>query len=541
MPFSRPNGVSCSGYVYPDKKNTYEKLKEFLFDETTGRTDVVFLASAASAYEPNQNTHATNAAAYHYTGGLIDGMAKAIIQGSATRSPRSLYATGVQFAYTCNQIPGFDRWNSNTWLSPNNTGVGGYLTGCSTAYDSYFYYLQTAVLPENATPLNSQTGLHLVSYDPNQTYPYFDALDSGTTINLPVNELWARAFNDPNNIVFPSATKDLKYKAIMGQSLNRVTPRDNLLSKTVPWNITLTITPEQPQRYWDREVSWYIKRTDVIPIGIAEIDPGTDTISAIFPDALSFGYIPAGLTVGMSLNSALALLAAGKLSFATLNSQGSFQINNFVNSSATQAWFPPIANNATSWNNKITTILGNKKLLVRLLSVDDIITIRSLNIAANSSGITNYTTWKAVDGYRNGAYVVFRSPWANPETSQPTTEVGSDAILNSKVLNKYGLCTSSDPSASSSQFGLPYIWAWGNRITCLATNAFNYIDWAMNRFTPYTESPSSAANWYNKKLLIRCSPLVRIISSGSGIPLVVRFCSKMASSICEGSKIPFCT
>ena len=37
MPFVRPNGVMCSGYVYPDKKNTFEKLKDFLFNNNSGR------------------------------------------------------------------------------------------------------------------------------------------------------------------------------------------------------------------------------------------------------------------------------------------------------------------------------------------------------------------------------------------------------------------------------------------------------------------------------------------------------------------------
>jgi hypothetical protein len=491
MPFTRPNGVSCSGYVYPDKKNTYEKLKEFLFETDSGRTDVVFFASAATAYEPNQHNHVADPDSYHYTGGLIDGISKAIIQGSGTRSPRPMYATGVQFAYTCNQIPGFDRWNSATWRTPNNTGVGGYLTGCSTAYDNYYYYRLTSDPVGNAG--NSNTGLHFISLDESSSYQYFDEFDTGALINLNPYALWANSFQDPNEFSNNNSTKEVKQAKLMSLGLTcfLTTPvRNNALSITSPFNATFTFTPEQPQRYWERENSWYILRTSVFPIGIAYID-SNDTVSEIFPDATTYGYIPAGLTVGQTSTAAKALLAAGKLRIVTLDAFSTtiLKDENAVAVPGEFNWFPS-PQESTVFKTALNATIGAKKILTRYLTVDEIITIRSLNISANNSAITNYTAWKAVDGFRNGDYVVFRSPWANPESSPPITTDGSQSLVTTKVDKKFGLATSTDSGVSSWQAGLPYLFEWGNRPNFLSTNAFNLIDFGVSRAAPLTESPS---------------------------------------------------
>ena len=141
----RPQGVLCNNYIYNDgtKESPYARLKRFLFEQDSGRTDVIFFTSAASGLESNYSEdNPATPEAYHCTGGIVDGIAKAIIQGNPSigRPSRSLYATGVKMAYESNLCPNFDPWNSATWSNPNTTGAGGFLTGCATAYDSYFYY-----------------------------------------------------------------------------------------------------------------------------------------------------------------------------------------------------------------------------------------------------------------------------------------------------------------------------------------------------------------------------------------------------------------
>jgi hypothetical protein len=491
MPFTRPNGVSCSGYVYPDKKNTYEKLKEFLFDNASGRTDVVYLCSAASGFEPTQNTHTTDPDSYHYTGGLIDGFSKAILQGSLTRTPRPMYATGVQFAYTCNKIPDFDRWNSATWFTPNTTGVGGYLTGCSTVYNNYFYYkLNSAPV---GTSGNSNTGFFPISAHPSQTYPYFDEFDTGTLINVDGNALWANAVQDPNDIAIASSTKAKKQLTLLRNGLIGFpsSTRDGALDPSVPFNSNFTVTPEQPQRYWDRENSWYITRTHAFPIGLAYIDTATNTISEIFADANTYGYVPVGLTVGQTVTAAKALLAAGKLDVVQYI-DGAFrgEIDPLLDQFQIMPQ-PGVNNTPIAYSTALNSRFGNKKILFRYVTVDEIITIRSLNIAANNSAITNYAAWKAVDGFRVGDVVVFRSSWANPLTIPPTS--GEETFLTSSVDKKFGLATSTDAGVSTWQQGLPYLFQWGNRPTFLSTNAWDLIDWSISRANNLTGSPSSTA------------------------------------------------
>ena len=489
MPFTRPNGVSCSGYVYPDKKNTYEKLKEFLFDNASGRTDVVYLCSAASGYEPTQNTHAADADEYHYTGGLIDGFSKAILKGSATRTPRPMYATGVQFAYTCNKIPEFDRWNSATWFEPNITGVGGYLTGCSTVYNNYFYYKQS--LAPVGTSGNSNTGFFPISAHPSQIYPYFDEFDTGELINVDGNVLWANSIQDPNDLAVSSSPKAKKQLTLLRNGLIGFpsTTRDGALDPATPFNSNFTVTPEQPQRYWDRENSWYITRTHPFPIGIAYIDPATNTISEIFSDANTYGYVPAGLTVGQTVTAAQALLAAGKL-----------DVVQYINGSFVGVIDPlldqfqimpqPGPNNTpVGYTTALENRFASKKILFRYVTVDEVITIRGLNIAANNSTITNYAAWKAVDGFRVGDVVVFRSSWANPLTIPPIS--GEEAFITNAIDKKFGLATSTDAGASTWQRGLPYLYQWGNRPTFLSTNAWDLIDWSISRANNLTGSPSS--------------------------------------------------
>ena len=496
--FTRPTGVECSNYVYPDKKNPFEKLKEFLFEGSTGRTDVVFLASAATATEPNQDQHTADPDTYHYTGGLIDGLSKAIMQGSATRSPRSMYATTVQFAYTCNKIPNFDRWNSATWFNPNTTGVGGYLAGASAVYSNYYYYKLST--DANGSSDTANTGFLPISLNDNSStvYPYFDEVEGGL-VSLPLKSIWGYGFSNLNDPPPNNAPKQAKGNYLVANSLNSNTVtnivRDNALNPSVPFNAVFTLTPEQPQRYWDRENSWYATAdSELTSLGIAYIENGV--ISEIFADAQTYGYVPAGLVVGQTETAAKALLTNNKLRIATYReaeslfrfATGEVGANNNV--PGFFAWYPQ-PSSSPDYANALNSAFRNKRLLVRVLTANDVITIRGLNIAANNNSITNYTNWKAVDGFREGNTIAFRSPWANPLTS-PLVGGGISSYITNVVDKKFGLATSTDGSVSTWQRGLPYLFEWGNRTTYLSCNGFDFIDWGISRQVNLTESPSSS-------------------------------------------------
>lgn len=496
--FTRPTGVECSNYIYPDKKNTFEKLKEFLFDGSSGRTDVVFLGSAATATEPNQDQHTTNGDTYHYTGGLIDGLSKAIIQGSATRTPRPMYATGIQFAYTCNKIPNFDRWNNATWLNANTTGVGGYLTGCSTVYSNYYYYkLSTDSVGSTAT---ANTGFFPISLNQSSgtVYSYFDEVSEGGPINLSLKDLWAYSFFNLNDAATNSSSKLIKGNSLIANSLTTsIVPndiRDTATSLTSPFNATFTLTPEQPQRYWDRENSWYINSNSALfSIGIGYVE--NDVVTEVFSNATTYGYTT-GISVGQTVAQAKAAYATGKIKICRLDTSG-----NPINSPGEVGAGNPIPGFFTWWpqgnaqanpvfTNALLSAYGNKQILYRILTIDEIITIRSLNIAANNSTITSYSAWKAVDGFRVGDVVVLRSPWANPLSLRPQDIAATTSYIANSVDKKFGLATASDLNVSTAQVGLPYLYEWGNRTTFLSQNGMDFIDFGINRASSETAGPS---------------------------------------------------
>lgn len=494
--FTRPNGVLCSNYVYSDKKNTFEKLKEFLFDTTTGRTDVVFLASSASAFEPNQHAHSINANEYHYTGGLIDGMAKAIIQGSNTRASRPVYGTDVQFGYQCNVIPNFDRWDSGTWLNANTTGVGGYLAGCSTAYDNYYYWKSNLSTYGNSTSAN--TGFYPISLNDSTLYDYFSD-ELGETKQLNLHSLWAHGFFDLDGFVTNQSSLTDKANSFMAFSLNGFgssvpgAERDNCLNPTQTWNTTLTLAPEQPQRYWDRENSWYISDQNAIKeVGIGYIENGV--VSQIFTNATTYGYANvSGLTTGITEAQALALdpsMAVVTYDPQTDNLQFYTNANpNLTNLISHESW-QVRHNNSTEYKNALASFWAGKKVLARRLTYNNIITIRNLNIAANNTGITDYTSWKNVDGFRKGGYIVFRSAWANPLTLPPIESTSVTSYVTN-IVPQFGIVSSADGNASTWQRGLPYLFMWGNRPVYLSINAFNLIDWGINKESRSTTGAST--------------------------------------------------
>ena len=153
-------------------------------------------------------------------------------------------------------------------------------------------------------------------------------------------------------------------------------------------------------------------------------------------------------------------------------------------------WFP-LPSSSTEYRDELLSQFSGKKILTRFLTLDEIISIRSLNISANNSAITNYGAWKNVDGFRYGGYIVFRSPWANPETLEVGSTQSTQTLLTNKVMKKFGLATSTDGSVSTWQAGLPYLFEWGNRPVNLSTNAWDLIDWGISRATANTSSPST--------------------------------------------------
>ena len=62
-------------------------------------------------------------------------------------------------------------------------------------------------------------------------------------------------------------------------------------------------TPNQPTRYYMKDACWTVERNAVWYIGIGYIDPVTNTVSEIFSNAQTYGYVPNGVTTGTTLNT----------------------------------------------------------------------------------------------------------------------------------------------------------------------------------------------------------------------------------------------
>jgi len=481
--FLRPAGILCSGSAYNDKKNPYEKLKQFLYEENTGRTDVVFFASAASGYEHDQWVAEFGFDSYQCTGGLIDGFAHAVLQGNpaANRPARKLYGTPVKFGYEAHTIPNFDAWNNATWFNPNTTGVGNFLCGTATAYDSYYYYRPTT---GTATSANSNTGYAKISMPNPGTNTFYQFHPDLGAYSLPWNSLWYSAFNggldlDNDSSLTPNSNQQLKVNQVLSKAIffgaENDSNRNNLLSTTVPWSSNVTQTPEQPQRFWNLDHPWYSpnRLTNTFDIGIGYIDTTTGLVSEIFTDASTYGYVPAGITVGTSkatvlANSSLKSCYLDGVDFK--NSANNDLINTIMWGGGKNTIIP-----AQDFYSYYSNELNGKELIVRTITVADIVSIRSLNMKATPP--TSLSEFKQYDGFYTGDSAFFRWAWANTDT----LGVPNQTYLNARVFKKWGLATSSDTSVSSKQLGLPYIFMWGLRSALPTIGAWQLFDWGTPR------------------------------------------------------------
>lgn len=492
----RPTGVTCNNYIYSDgtKESPYMRFKRFLFEQNSGRTDVVFLCSAASGLETKTNTFDSNEPAlYHGVGGLIDGIAKAVVVGNANtgRPSRSLYATSVKYGYESNVCPNFDIWNSNTWLNPNTTGAGGFLAGTSTAYGSYFYYTRGS---------KKQTGWHGFASLTHTGSPHSlqENFNYDSNVIEPINWVQFTRLSsvpvDPQDVTNNSG-REVKFLKVFSNSINEIvnTNLQNLeyANPNLPSNFSIAQTPEQPQRFWKDLHSWIVNQDAPMAVGIGYLENGV--VTTIFNDAQNFGYVPNGLVNGLTeaqvVNLGLYVYSlnqmpqgdqpSGLLS-ETAWSWRSLPAGTDTLSSVTI----PAFNNTISWSTLFSSV-ANKKLIVRTLTINDIISIRNLNIKptppANKTEFDNY------DGYRKGNNVVFRWMWANPNTL-PGKTIQENQIFANQTMQSWGLAlTSVDSSVSPQQNGLPYLRTFGTKSSVLSNSAFNLYNWCCLKSAITTE------------------------------------------------------
>lgn len=474
----RPQGVLCNNYIYNDgtKESPYARLKRFLFEQDSGRTDVIFFSSAASALEPQINLdNPTSPESYHCTGGLIDGIAKAIIQGNANigRPSRSLYATGVRLAYESNVVPGYDAWNSNTWSTPNTTGAGSFLTGCSVAYDSYFYYTlgafqQTGFLNYSLPKLAVNNDTQQIQWDPvNETNTFYSWRDFIGSSFLPLEE-----------VVTNNTPKDVKiqyYYQQMGKApITALSTDIKYFDTTNIIPVDLSQMPEQPQRFWDDLQPFLQDQDSVFEVGIGFIKNGV--VESLLGTHSS--YIPAGLTVGQTESQVLSSFPNSiRLSTTLEDSFASWdQWLGSLGQMGTQStvWIGAGKTAAERQNDRsFFSALFGRKIIIRKITTNELITLRGLNIL--SSPPANKAAYEASDGYRRDNNVVFRWMWANP----PTISNPDLSPLVTKWIQTLNLALSSvDASVSPEQNNLPYAKTFGIKSHLFSTNAMHSTQWA---------------------------------------------------------------
>ena len=479
MPVSvRPAGTICGAWLYPDQKNTYEKLKEFLFESEKGRTDVVFFSSIASAYEGNDWKYVDDGKDnYHYTGGLIDGISKAILQGSAVRAPRKLYASGVFPAYCGNKIPNFDPFVSNTWHNANPNGVGGFLAGAASYYSNWLYVdLQSKPLKESAS-LNfafQNTG--------GATFTSWDS-ENETFVTTDHTNLWKNAFN----VEFPSDTTNSssaidKFTRFFSLGINDLYIAQPNLGTSTNLTVLNSTTPEQPQRFWDKEQPWYANTANkFIAIGIGYLDRTTNLIIDVFPDALSYGYVPAGFTNGLTKAQALAL--DSDITVATFTTVNGTRFVFEGNPGLGSIHWLGDGNDPFWTSSEQQSYYANRQVVVKLFSIDSLSSLLGpevFELLPNNSTITSYTAWKNCDGFKlNATTAIIRSQWIN--ALNLLSPNGYPLFRDNVVRRKYGLCTSTYPGASTYQIGLPVIFYWGTRDTALRKSGWYNTEVAFAR------------------------------------------------------------
>jgi hypothetical protein len=510
----RPQGVLCNNYIYADgtKESPYARLKRFLFEQDSGRTDVLFFSSAASGLEPNiGEDNAATPNTYHCTGGLIDGIAKAIIQGNPSigRPGRSLYATSVKLGYESNVCPGFDPWNSATWANPNTTGAGGFLAGSATAYGSYFYYtrgstLQTGLLTYSIPVLSTNNDTQQTNYNPNtgefESYSWKNFLASTF---IPIDSFltdFSSTIEKEKNYYHVALTDA---PAILSSSLE-------YFSTSTPVFAIFSQMPEQPQRSWTKVQPFIQTENDTFYVGIGYIKNGV--VETLFSSTHS-SYIPAGLTVGQTEASVAATFPSSiEISreftgtessyndiFSFTEGMGRIKSQNleFFNNGRAEEGVEPIKPHIY-----FNSLIG-RKVIVRKVTINDIITIRGLNILANAP--TTKAAYDGSDGYRTSNVVIFRWMWANPQT---ITGPGNEQAEVNKFLQHWGLALSSvDSGVSPEQSNLPYARTFGLKTHLYSNSGYQSSQWASTVGRLVQEVPTQ----------IKGSPIVLSTVNPSGL------------------------
>jgi hypothetical protein len=489
MPVSvRPTGVICNNFVYSDKSNVWGKLKQFLFETDTGRTDVIFVSGAASGLEPNQWQYDEDPDAYHYTGGLIDGISKALIKGNANWSGRSLYATPIFLGWQTHVVPGFDRFNSATWNNPNTTGVGNYLSGCSTFYNNILFYNNTTLGKKSTGFIHAE----VTTDSPVVSGLYsFDNIAEEVNLNSSFPTLWhSNAFptgSYSSNIrsYETSILRSFLSGGVEADKPTFINPNQvNLLHSSL-----ISFTPNQPTRYWKAEALYTIQAQDFWYIGIGFLDPTTNLITEIFPDAQTHGYVPNGITVGTSRQTIETSFASQLTLTKTMTTLseccGPLIITSPLTEQTVQTTGASLywgtLNPSQLKPEAASYVLGThsgKQIVVRKITTTDLFTFLNFNIAPNKAAITNETAWNNFDAINleNNTYLVKKIfPTANYRTMPSNSVEAQKTFIDRNWYKVYGLATASNPAVATGQAGVPFLITYGirNPIPCF------------NSFTPY--------------------------------------------------------
>jgi hypothetical protein len=167
MPFTRPSGFYTTSFVDDQKRNSYEMLKSFLLDTSSGRTDVLFVGERNTYFEDTTK-------ASELVGGLADGIAKALIGSPNIASPRTLYATPIFLGSHTNAPGGAYVPSAFNWQDASNTtGVGRCLVGTRYIFDSYFY-TKDPDTEEGRLPLHTNATTSTVGSLSSVFSPYFN-------------------------------------------------------------------------------------------------------------------------------------------------------------------------------------------------------------------------------------------------------------------------------------------------------------------------------------------------------------------------------
>jgi len=498
MPVSvRPTGVLCNNYVYSDKSNVWGKVKQFLFETDTGRTDVLFICGAGSGIEPNQWKYSADPNDYHYTGGLIDGISKALIKGNANWSGRSLYATPIFLGWQTHQVPNFNSFDSSTWNNPNTTGVGNYLSGCSTIYGNINFYTNNTLGTKSTACLAVE---NVLGAPTNTFYSWNPESEESSTQNN-ISQVWNNSnlyIGSPGQVWNTNNRSYLSF--VTGSFSKGITNTSEYNTFTNPeqickaFNSYISFTPNQPTRYWDRESIYTIQKSDFWYIGIGYMDPVTETVIELFPNAGIFEYIPDTLTIGTTKQQLIdffsnTITLSPTITLDKLTSPDIITtplVNENLNDPVN---FPVQTANGSSYFGSLTGILPEakdylaadmlgKRLVIRKIQTFELFAKFNFNIAPNRAAITNKAAWDSFDaidldpGNSTGLYLVKKIfPTANYRTL-PKTASGQIEFLNKTYYKLFGLNILANPAVAPGQEGTPQLITYGIRLQNLCSNTF---------------------------------------------------------------------